>query len=382
MASCWQDGMIVLCAANGYDEPGMTDWHMARHLSRLVPVLYVDPPVSRLRQRRRPGTPRLRMVSASLARLTPAVLPFPSRPGMTGITSGLLRRYLRRATARLGGNVRAVITAWPHFSVLGACGEDVSVYWAQDDYAGGAELLGLDPAMLEHRERTTATASQLVVAVSPVLHDAWASRGHDVVLIPNGADTEALQAVDAAPVPADVRLPAPVAGFTGRLNGRTDLALLEAITERLRSLLLVGPASPELAASRRFRALCARGNVQWTGRRPASAIPGYLRLTDVGLVPYADSSFNRGSFPIKTLEYLAAGRPVVSTPLPATRWLNTDLITIADGPEEFAGAVDKALSRPRTPELVRARQAFAAGHSWPRRAADLHAAIVRRGQRA
>ena len=373
--------MIVLCAANGYDEPGMTDWHMARNLSRLIPVLYVDPPVSRLKRRGAARAPRLRMVSASLARLTPAVLPFPSRPGMTAITSGILRHYLRSATTRLGGKVSAVITAWPQFPVLGACGEDVSVYWAQDDYVGGAELLGLDPAMLAHRERKTAAASDLVVVVSLVLRDVWANRGHEVVLIPNGADTDGLQNVDSSPVPDDVELPAPVAGLTGRLNGRTDLALLEAITERRCSLLLVGPASPELVTSRRFRALCARSTVQWTGRRPASAIPGYLRRIDVGLVPYADTSFNRGSFPLKTLEYLAAGRDVVSTPLPATRWLNTHLITIADGPEAFAGAVEKALSQPRTPELVRARQAFAAEHSWPRRAADMHAVIVRRGKR-
>ncbi len=117
-------------------------------------------------------------------------------------------------------------------------------------------------------------------------------------------------------------------------------------------------------------------------RRPAaSAIPGYLRLIDVGLVPYADTPFNRGSFPLKTLEYLAAGRAAVSTPMPSTRWLGTDLITMASGPDAFADAVDKALDEPRTPELVRARREFAARHSWPRRAAEMRAAIMAARQR-
>jgi len=381
MASCWQDGMIVLCAANGYDEPGMADRHMARHLSRLAAVLYVDPPASRLRRRRAPETPRLRMVSASLARLTPSVLPFPSRPGMTGITSGILRHYLRRATTRLGGRVSAVITAWPHFPVLGACGEDVSVYWAQDDYAGGAELLGLDAGLLERRERKIASSAALVVTSGPVVQETWQGRGLDPTLIPFGADIDAYADTDSAPLPADVDLAGPIAGFAGRINDRMDLALLEAIANRGLSLLLVGPHDVRFEPQR-FAALCRLRNVRHVGAKLPAALPGYLRLMDVGIVPYRDSPFNRGSFPLKTLEYLAAGRDVVSTPLPATRWLDTDLITIADGPEAFAGAVGKALSQPRTPELARARQAFAAGHSWQRRAADMHAAIARRGKRA
>jgi len=53
--------------------------------------------------------------------------------------------------------------------------------------------------------------------------------------------------------------------------------------------------------------------VRWVGPQPYGALPGYLRLMDVGVVPYRDSAFNRGSFPLKTLEYLAAGRGVVAT---------------------------------------------------------------------
>lgn len=377
MASGWQDGMVVLCAANGFDEPGMADRHMAEHLSRLVPVLYVDPPVSRLRRRDAPGSPRLRMIRESLARLTPSVLPFPARRGMTGITAGILRHYLRRATARLGGKVDAVISAWPHFPVLGACGEDVSVYWAQDDYAGGAELLGLNARLLERQERKTASGADLVVTSGPVVQETWRDRGLDPVLIPFGADVDAFADTDSAPLPADVSLRGPIAGFAGRINDRTELALLEAIASRGRPLLLVGPHDPRFEPQR-FAVLCRLRNVCHVGPKPAAALPGYLRLMDAGLVPYRDSPFNRGSFPLKTLEYLAAGRAVVSTPLPASRWLGTGLITIADGPGPFADAVDQALDEPRTPELVTARQAFAEQLSWRRRAAEMRAAIVAR----
>jgi teichuronic acid biosynthesis glycosyltransferase TuaH len=126
--------------------------------------------------------------------------------------------------------------------------------------------------------------------------------------------------------------------------------------------------------------LTARSNVTWVGEQPFSALPGLLAHARVGLVPYADTPFNRASFPLKTLEYLAAGLPVVATGLPATRWLGAgpDLITIADGPTAFADAVARASSVPLIPSRREARRRFARAHSYDRRAIDLLAALDRR----
>jgi teichuronic acid biosynthesis glycosyltransferase TuaH len=96
---------------------------------------------------------------------------------------------------------------------------------------------------------------------------------------------------------------------------------------------------------------------------------------DVGLVPYRDSQFNRGSFPLKTLEYLEAGRAVVATDLPAIRSLGTDLICIATA-TSFAEQVDRLLALPRTAAMLERRQEFAAQHSWANRAADIYNIIV------
>lgn len=74
---------------------------------------------------------------------------------------------------------------------------------------------------------------------------------------------------------------------------------------------------------------------------------------------------------MKTLEYLAAGRPVVATSLPATRSLDTELVTLADAPDEFAASVARQAPLAREPELVAARRAFAAQHSWADRAQRL-----------
>ena len=375
------DGLVVLCAVNSYDGRRMADWYLAQHLSRLTPVLYVDPPVSVLSPVRHPRRAcalrrtRLGMLGPGLARLTPVVQPFPSRRGTGGMTSVLARDQLHRAVARLGGRVRAVISGWPQYPVFGSCGEPVGVYWAKDDFVSGAALLGLNARLLDTRERQIAASADLLVAASPVVADIWRGRGIEPVLIPFGADVDAYAGTEQAPLPADADLPGPVAGFVGRINHRTDLRLLEAIADRGRSLLLVGPRDAGYEP-RRFDALRRRRNVRWVGPKPSAALPGYLRVIDVGVVPYLDSPFNRGSFPLKTLEYLAAGRAVVATDLPAIRWLATDLIRVAAGPESFADQVDRMLALPRTPALQGHRRAFAARHSWARRAADMNAAIA------
>jgi teichuronic acid biosynthesis glycosyltransferase TuaH len=372
---------VVLCAAESYSGVKMPDKHMAEHLSKLVPLLYVDPPLSVVAPwRNHPSAhslrgSRLRVLGPDLARLTPVVQPGPARAPLTPVTSALARRYIRSAVTRLGGHVQALISAWPQFPVFGSCDEDVRVYWPQDDFAGGADLLGLDARHLEACERDVAARADFVAACSPVLAETWRSRGAETILIPNGADLASYAGVEEAPRPVDVPLPGPMAGFVGHINARTDLELLEAIADRGRSLLMVGPKDSGFEPER-FSALVQRPNVCWVGLKPFDALPGYLRLIDVGVVPYGDSPFNRGSFPLKTLEYLAAGRAVVATDLPSIRWLATDLVTVATGPKAFADAVDQLLGEIRSPAVTESRRAFAARHSWAYRAADMHAAIT------
>jgi teichuronic acid biosynthesis glycosyltransferase TuaH len=372
-------GLIVLCAVNPFDGMKMADRHLAEQLASLAPVLYVDPPVSPLAPLRRRGraAPRVGLHSRGpgLTQLTPVVAPFPSRRHMTALTTALTRRYLRWAVAQLGGDVLAVIAGWPHFPVFGCCGEKVRVYWAKDDFVGGAALLGLDGGMLARREPRVAASADLVVAASPTVADTWRERGLDTVLIPFGADVAAYRDCERLPAPPDVSLPPPVAGFVGRLNERVDLALLEAVAARGRSLLLVGPIHPGFEP-RRVSALLSRPNVSWVGQKPAAALPGYLGAIDVGLVPYGDSPFNRGSFPLKTLEYLAAGRAVVATDLPSVRWLQAQDVRIASNPDQFADEVGRLLAAPRDSSQMRARREFAAQHDWASRAADMHRLIL------
>ncbi|MEV7966771.1 glycosyltransferase [Sphaerisporangium sp. NPDC088356] len=370
------NALLVYAGGTAYDGVRGTDQQMADRLSRLVDVLYVDPPASMLRRAGgSPLTSELTTIRPGLWRLTPAAPPAAHRTGVNQVTAALARRAVRRTARTLGRRITAVIVSGTT-DILGVSSGARTLHYITDDLSAGASLLGMAAGQLERIGTRMSTRADRVAVVSPDLVERAKSLGRDATLVPNGCDSDACADVDTSPWPDD--LPSelastPVAGFVGHINGRIDLSLLEAVADGGHPLVLVGPRS-EGYEPERFPALVNRPGVHWVGRKPYETMRSYLRVIDVGLTPYADSAFNRASFPLKTLEYLAAGRGVVSTDLPATRWLGAgELIrTVSPGearevPKAFAAAVTAELAAPRTDALASRRREFAALHDWNER---------------
>lgn len=362
--------MIIYLAGARWDAVAGTDRHLAEAIGRRERVLWVDPPMSWIGQRRRGVTAaRLSNVAAGVVRLRTVAPPGVTRPGIRVVARLLVRRGVRRLLARTGQRARAVVLSSPEPLLPGWSGL-TRIYYATDDFVAGASLLGFSTAYAERVQAANLAAADRVLAVSETLVETLRAGGRPVGLMPNGCDPDDY-AVPADPAP-EVTLPGPVAGVLGQLNERLDLGFLEAVAADGHSLLLVGPRYEQDAGTRRrLDALVARPNVQWVGRQPAERLPEFLAAMDVGLTPYRDTAFNRASFPLKTLEYLAAGLPVVSTDLPSARWLGTDHVDLASAADKFAALVRIRLSESRTPELVLDRRALAAGHSWDARAEQL-----------
>lgn len=373
LAGDWS-GIVVFCAATSWDGVRGSDQQMASHLARYAPVLYVDPPISHVTARHQPELaaslrpPRLRLLAPGLARLTPLAPPGKGRPGVRAVSNALRAHAVRRSVGTLGGTVWAVVAASLD-PVYQSFPRARHLLYGTDDYVAGSKLMGVAAHRLVAAEDRQLRRSDVVVAISPVLAERWRAKGHEVALVPNGCHADAF-AGPPGPRPADIGLAPPLAGFVGHLNARIDLGYLEAVASGGTSLLVVGPRIAGFEPTR-LDALVGRPNVAWVGPKAFEDLPPYLGALDVGLVPYAETDFNRASFPLKTLEYLAAGKPVVATDLPALRWLDTPQVAIRSGHGEFAEAVRQLAAAPAAPADVAARRAVASRNSWDARAADL-----------
>jgi teichuronic acid biosynthesis glycosyltransferase TuaH len=379
------DEIVVVIAGTSWDGIWMPERHVVRHLARRIPVLWVDPPISYLtplREREALAAlreHRLRPVAPNILRLSPIALPGVTRPLVRGIAAPQVRHTVRRAVESLGASVHSTIVASPT-EMLDLFPSARRVFYGTDDFVAGARLTGTGAGWLQRRTRRLLLSADTVVVSSPQLKEKWSKYRGDISVVPNGCDVEHFARVDEAPLPSDVTLPPPIAGFVGHMSERIDPATLEAVAASGVSLLLVGPRQPTFDISR-LRPIISRPNVQWVGPKEFEELPSYLRVIDVGLTPYAQSDFNAASFPLKTLEYLAAGRPAVASDLPAHRWLASPHITIAPTPSEFSRQTRALLDAPRRPDDVRGRQAFAARHSWRERTSEMSRILGLNGSR-
>ena len=361
---------IVYCAGVHWDDLPGTDRRLTQALAKQVTVLWVDPPKSIARSRLDAGRPstyrRLERVAPGIVRLTVIVPPYPERVGIRPFTDLIMARAIKTTVARAPGTAAAmVVTCYePRFNALPGVKH---AYYATDDFTAGADLMKVSARYLRRAENYQISHADVLFAISPEVSDRWAGGSGQVIMLPNGCEPDHYRNVDSAPLPGDVHLSRPIAGVVGQLSARIDISILEAIADEGISLLLVGPRSRDFERER-LAALLKKRNVQWVGEKSFAELPSYLRVIDAGLTPYANSAFNRASFPLKTLEYLAAGRASISTSLPAVTRMNTELISVASSPSEFVAKTRLALAEDRTPGLIERRRHLASMNSWDERA--------------
>lgn len=167
-----------------------------------------------------------------------------------------------------------------------------------------------------------------------------------------------------ASIPGDVAgIEHPVAGFVGGISDWVDVCLIGAAAQRMEQVnfVLIGPALTDVSCLEQLP------NVKLLGQRPYTSLPAYVRFFDVCLIPFKINKLTESVNPIKLFEYLSAGKPVVSTPLPEVL-AYSEVVAIAAGVEETVSAIRKALEPASQSEASqRRRQQVGKENSWDAR---------------
>lgn len=175
-------------------------------------------------------------------------------------------------------------------------------------------------------------------------------------VIPNGVDFSHFDRSKSNEVA--IGLERPIIGYVGTISDWFDFDLLRtvAIARPRWNFLLIGPW-----VGVNKDAFSGIPNVIAIGQREYSTIPLYVAGFDVGIIPFKINRLTEGVDPVKMYEYLAAGKPVVATDIPA---IDNRFVRKAKNIEEFARYIEEALAESRDPELVKMRKAFARANSW------------------
>jgi UDP-galactopyranose mutase len=222
------------------------------------------------------------------------------------------------------------------------------------------------PPALREREAELLSRADLVFTGGQSLYEAKRHQHRAIYPFPSSIDSSHFaQARAVTSDPADqAGIPHPRLGFFGVIDERMDIGLLDAVAAARPDwhLVLVGPVV-KIEESE----LPRRPNIHYLGGKSYEDLPTYLAGWDVALLPFARNESTRFISPTKTPEYLAAGKPVVSTSIRdvVRPYGDMGLVRVADTPREFVEAVELSLAEDPASRMG-VVDAFLSRTSWDR----------------
>ena len=354
------------------DSWGLSVWqprhHVLTRLSRYFHVLWVDQALG-WRDFWLPGADR---PSADLNR---AAVPenfevYPSSRWTPEIykpaPAASLLRFLRLREARKRlvrkGCKKILLYLWrPAFRyALDFSRADLVCYHIDDEYTFSDADLPIQADELEMLRR-----SDQVVVHSRELVRKKGSLNPNVVYVPNGVAFDLYASPQ--PEPEELRqLPHPRVGYVGVIKKHLDLRLLLEVASRHPEMgfIFVGPFGGLGGAADLVTALKQLPNVRFFGRKPVAQLPAYMQHVDICMLPYLRNDYTRYIFPMKLHEYLATGRPVIGTPIPALEQF-AGAISLAGTADEWSAALaENCLPAALSERQVLERRRIARNYDW------------------
>ena len=374
------DGVICFGGVDWwYHNRGHYDLQMMREMSRRVPVLYVNSIgmrtpslgeggmfVTRVKRKWKSLRRGLVVPREGFGVFSPFALPGKlgrfSRPFVPG--------QIRRAARRLGIRRPLVWVACPPaLHLVPALDPAGLVFQRTDRFEAFANI---DPKFIGACVQGLLASADLTLYCSHLLMEEEQARPRAAAFVDHGVDYELFAEAGSAPRqgndPADVEgIPNPRVGFVGGIDAHTfDPKLFERVAALMPevSFVLVGGSSlPD--------DWCSLANVHRLGQRPYEEVARYMAASDVLIMPWNDSEWIQACNPVKLKEYLAVGRPIVTTPFHEL-FAYDGFLRIAKTPEEFVARLREALADPGDAQSRRER---VRDQTWERKLEDALAAL-------
>ncbi|MGI4778834.1 MAG: glycosyltransferase [Janthinobacterium lividum] len=335
-------------------------------LARRFQVVFVEEPV--------PNAER-----AVLERLQPCSGVEVLRPHVTGGAPGFHDDHIPVVQALLAGYLKshALNDYWLWFytpmAVPLASGLTPGgiVYDCMDELA----VFQHAPRQLLQRENVLFRLADLVFTGGQSLYESKRDRHADVHCLPSSVDAAHFSrdpggTGHGVEPEVQARIPGPRIGYFGVIDERVDLALIRRLaTDRPDwQLVMVGPVVKIDPG-----ALPRAANIHWLGQQDYADLPAFIAGWDVCLLPFALNEATRFISPTKTLEYMAAGKPIVGTPIRDVVAPYGHVVRIADTPEAFVRACEEALAQSAEAgaQEQRLRDAVLARTSWNKTATQM-----------
>jgi glycosyltransferase involved in cell wall biosynthesis len=302
--------------------------------------------------------------------LRPRYVPFVGAPGIDWLNRNWLLHQIRRVLGASDDPWVLWIGA-PSLlaeTLLAGTNPSLVVYDCMDRYAAFHQ--GAARRRIEQVETAIVERADLVFTTSVTLAGNLCDFNPHITLAPNGVDVSLFAVQDKpAAVPAWLdQLPRPLFGYHGTIGDWLDYSLLEQLAERHPnwSFAFLGPIQSHRAA--RFLGL---DNVHHHDPVPHGELPAHVAQFDAGLIPFELNELTLSVHPIKALEYLALGLPLVSRPLPDLLSL-AHVVQFADTVDEWSRELAVAASADaHAPDATAARRTAVLPQSWDQIAARI-----------
>ena len=359
-----------------YHNRGHIDIQLMRRFAQKGPTLYINSIVmqrpnlkegkkfsEKLKRKARSIFRGLKKVDANFWVYSPFSLPVANSNSVRWFNNILLRIQINFAVRKLGINKPLVWVACP-----AACEAALKikrmklVYQRTDRFE---EFPNVDCGIVKGFDQKLKSNADLTIFVNRSLYEQEKDQCRKAIYLDHGVDYEMFSSAEKNPsLPDDISgIPRPIVGFYGGLaEHTTDFDLLKRLIEMLaeKSFVLIGTPTPQ------YEALKAKRNVWMLGQKPYEQIPHYGKCFDVAIMPWQQNRWIEVCNPIKLKEYLALGKPVVSTPFSELKNY-LDVVYEAKTAEEFAGAIEKAILE-NNDERIAARQKKIAQFTWDSKA--------------